>query len=173
MLCCRAPPALVVHLRRSRVQASARVSQARRWSSDALSPGGALTRSPQVCMAQSSGVVKTYKLDASSEGCTGRRHGLTPPRSAWLTQIQAFSTASATRPAIFRPTAIRTGRATAGRSRRGASTRLPGVQLELVYWTDAAPQGVEAEPGWVQVVDAPDKWLPVSGHGHTYLWEQK
>jgi hypothetical protein len=45
--------------------------------------------------------------------------------------------------------------------------------LSGVHWTDAALQGVEAEPGWVQVVDAPDKWLPVSGHGHTYLWEQK
>jgi len=32
-------------------------------------------------MAQSSGVVKTYKLDASSEGCTGRRHPLTPRHS--------------------------------------------------------------------------------------------
>jgi hypothetical protein len=33
--------------------------------------------------------------------------------------------------------------------------------------------GEEKEPGWVQVVDRPAKWLPVSGHGHTYLHEVK
>lgn len=32
--------------------------------------------------------------------------------------------------------------------------------------------GVEAEPGWVQLVDRPEKWLPVRGHGHTYLHEE-
>jgi hypothetical protein len=34
-------------------------------------------------------------------------------------------------------------------------------------------QGVEEVPGWVRLVDQADKWLPVSGHGHVYLHEQK
>ena len=34
-------------------------------------------------------------------------------------------------------------------------------------------QGVEEVPGWVRLVEQADKWLPVSGHGHVYLHEQK
>jgi hypothetical protein len=34
-------------------------------------------------------------------------------------------------------------------------------------------KGVEAQPGWVQLSANPEKWLPVGGHGHVYLHEQK
>ena len=33
-------------------------------------------------------------------------------------------------------------------------------------------KGVEKEPGWVQLSGAPEKWLPIGGHGNTYLWPQ-
>ena len=74
---------------------------------------------------------KTYRLDASSEGCTGLS---------------------------FRKRLDNGSFATDGDRdwpRNG-----------FVF------QGVEAEPGWVQLVDRPDKWLPVKGHGHVYLHEQ-
>jgi len=75
---------------------------------------------------------KTYKLDASSEGCTGL---FFRKRSAY----GSFST--------------------------DGDRNWP--RNGFVF------QGVEEVKGWVRLVDQPDKWLPVSGHGHTYLWEQK
>jgi hypothetical protein len=81
--------------------------------------------------AMAAPVVKTYRLDASSEGCTGL---------------------------FFRKKLSNGSFATDGDSnwpRNG-----------FVF------QGVEAEPGWVQLSDRPEKWLPVKGHGHVYLHEE-
>ena len=82
--------------------------------------------------AMAAPAAKTYRLDASSEGCTGL---------------------------FFRKRLDNGSFATDGDSawpRNG-----------FVF------QGVEKEPGWVQLVDRPEKWLPVAGHGHVYLHEQK
>jgi len=75
---------------------------------------------------------KTWKLDASSEGCTGLFY----------------------------------------RTRKADGS----------FATDKDPQwprngfvfkGTEVVPGWVQLADKPEKWLPVSGHGNTYLHPQE
>jgi hypothetical protein len=75
--------------------------------------------------------VKTYRLDASSEGCTGLFYRKRLDNGSFATDgDKAWP-------------------------RNG-----------FVF------KGVEAEPGWVQLVDKPDKWLPVKGHGHVYLHEE-
>ena len=74
---------------------------------------------------------KTYKLDASSEGCTGL---------------------------FFR--------------RRGADGSFSTDGDKAWPRNGFVFKGVEAEPGWVQLADRPEKWLPIRGHGHTYLWEE-
>ena len=74
--------------------------------------------------------VKTYRLDASSEGCTGL---------------------------FFRKRLENGSFATDG------DKEWPRNGFEF--------KGAEAEPGWVQLQDRPEKWLPVKGHGHVYLHE--
>ena len=81
-------------------------------------------------MASAAPVAKKYRLDASSEGCTGL---------------------------FFRQ------RSPEGNFSTDGDKAWPRNGFEFT--------GVEAEPGWVQLVDRPEKWLPVRGHGHTYLHE--
>jgi hypothetical protein len=75
---------------------------------------------------------KQYRLDASSEGCTGL---------FWLSRSAEGNFAT----------------------ERASDWPRNGFVF----------MGVEAEKGWVQLVDRPDKWLPIAGHGHVYLHEVK
>lgn len=76
--------------------------------------------------------VKKWRLDASSEGCTGLYYRRRMDDGGFITDGD--------------PNWPRNG---------------------FVF------SGVEAAPGFVQLVDNPNKWLPISGHGHTYLHEVK
>ena len=118
----------------------------------------------------SGAVAKTYKLDASSEGCTGlffRKRNSDGsfstdgdgkwPRNGFVFQVRRSSAAA-------RVTSC-SGRVF---GRLHSSTAETSDSLAL-----RAPQGVEEVPGWVRLVDQADKWLPVSGHGNVYLHEQK
>ena len=117
----------------------------------------------------SGAAVKTYKLDASSEGCTGlyfrKRNSdgsfstdgdVKWPRNGFVFQVRRSSAAA---------------RVTSCGERVFGPPHVAGGTSDCLALR--APQGVEEVPGWVHLVDQADKWLPVSGHGNVYLHEQK
>lgn len=134
--------------------------------------------------ALAAGPVRTYKLDASSEGCTGL---FFRQRSA----SGAFSTVSESawprNGAIIRGVEAVPGwvqlEARAARWPRSSRAACGGAMPLVTTPPPAAavaPRTHRARTFPLSAFaccaasqDKPDRWLPVAGHGHTYLHEQK